>query len=110
MEHILFKQKVKSEKIKEYINAHKNAPQELLNAMKNSGLNNMIIWIDGCELYLYAIADNFDGAYAKLVMTEVFQKWLTIMTPLLDEVQDYSEEGKIQKLNKIFDIEAQLKD
>ena len=30
------------------------------------------------------------------------------MQPLLSEMQDYSEEGRIVKLEKVFDLEEQL--
>ncbi len=37
----------------------------------------------------------------------MFQKWLEKMRPLLSEMQDYSEEGRIVKLEKVFDLEEQ---
>jgi len=104
----MFKQKIKKDKVKEYVEAHKEAWPELLKTMNVSGIENMVIWIDNNEIYLYAIANDFDKAYSKLAQTNVFQKWLDEMTPLLEVIQDYSEEGKIEKLDKIFDLKKQL--
>lgn len=109
MEHILFIQKVKKEKKDEYIKYHKEAWQDLLKEMKSSGIEREMIWLFDENIIIYVMAENFDESYNKFSRTEVFQKWLQIMTPLLKSVQDYSKKGNIQKLEKIFDLEEQIK-
>ena len=109
MEHILFIQKVKKDKKDEYIKFHNEAWQELLKEMKNSGIEREMIWIYDNTIIIYTMAENFDKSYHKLSRTEVFQKWSQIMTPLLISMQDYSKKGNIQKLEKVFDLEEQIK-
>ncbi len=106
----MFIQKVKKDKRDEYIEVHKNAWPELLKAIKESGIEREIIWIDEQNnLYLYFMSENFDDAFKKLAKTQVFKDWIVKMSDLLEIMQDYSDDGKIKKLPKIFDVEQQLR-
>lgn len=108
MEHVLFIQKVKPEKKQEYLEAHRKVWPELLKLIKESGVEREIIWIKDETLYVYIMAENFDKALGYQGETKLFQKWVEKMSPLLSEIQDYSEEGRIVKLEKAFDLEEQL--
>jgi L-rhamnose mutarotase len=108
MEHILFKQKIKKGKVGEYVKAHREMWPDLLKKMNDSGIENMMIWVDNSEIYLYTIAEDFDKAFADLAKTDVFIRWLEKMAPLLDVIQDYSKKGKIEKLEQIFNLKKQL--
>ncbi|MCL5986347.1 MAG: L-rhamnose mutarotase [Actinobacteria bacterium] len=110
MEHVLFFQKIRKGKRNEYIKAHREMWTELLEAIKEAGIEREIIWLKGNGIFLYIMSDNFDKALSKLAEKKVFQNWLKKMAPLLSEVQDYSGEGNIVKLDKIFDLEKQLND
>lgn len=109
MEHILFIQKVKKDKREEYIKYHKNCFPEVLKEIKASGIEREMIWMSGDTIIIYAMADNFDKSMEKLKKTDVFKKWIDLMTPLLSEIQDYSEDGEIKKIEKVFDLEEQNK-
>lgn len=107
MEHVLFVQKVKPEKRQEYLEAHRKVWPDVLKLIRDSGVQREIIWIRDDTLYVYIMAENFDRALGYQGETKVFQKWLEKMRPLLSEMQDYSEEGRIVKLEKVFDLEEQ---
>lgn len=109
MEHVMFVQKVKEGKKDEYIKAHKECWPELLKAIKESGIKRELIWFLGSNILIYEMAENFDKAMGKLAEKQVFKDWIAKMNPLMDEMQDYSEEGNIMRLDKVFDLEAQLK-
>ncbi len=109
MEHVMFIQKIKSEKHQQYIETHKNVWPKLIEAIQESGIKREIIWINDDYIYLYMMAINFDVSIKKLTNTQIFKDWLSEITPLLDEVQEYSKEGKIQKLKKVFYFEGQSK-
>ena len=108
MQHLLFTQKVRPEKRKEYIEEHKNAPKQLLEVLKESGFQREIIWMDGDRIYIYVMSEDVQAAVDSQKKTDIFQDWLEKMEPLLEQVQDYSEEGKISGLEKVFDLEMQL--
>ena len=108
MDHVMFIQKVCPEKKEEYIQAHRHVWPELLKAHRNAGIEREIIWIQGDTLYLYIMAQDFDKALDNMGKETIFQRWIEKMTPLLSDIQDYSEDGKIVKLDKVFDLEEQL--
>ena len=108
MEHVLFIQKVRPEKKQEYLEAHRKVWPEVLSLIKDSGVQREIIWIKDETLYVYIMAEDFDKALGRQGETKLFQKWVEKMQPLLSEMQDYSEEGRIVKLEKVFDLEEQL--
>ncbi len=107
MDHILFIEKVKSEKKNEYLEYHKHAWPKLLESIKAAGIEREIIWINGDCLYLYFMAENFDKSMLKLNSSQIFKQWNRKMSPLMNEIQNYSE-GQIIKLDKVFDLEEQI--
>ncbi len=107
-EHALFMQKVKTGKMDEYKETHKNVWPELLEAIKDCGIEREIIWMHGDNIFIYMMSKNFESAMAKLGEREIFKKWLQKMEDLLDEMQDYSGEGNIITLENVFDLEKQL--
>lgn len=108
MEHVLFIQKVKPERRDEYIAAHRQAWPELLKALRDSGVRQELIWIRNDTLYIYVMASDFAKAIEYQGKTDVFQRWIRKMQPLLAEMQDYSEGGRVVTLEKVFDLEEQL--
>ncbi|MCL4418361.1 MAG: L-rhamnose mutarotase [Actinobacteria bacterium] len=108
--HIMFIQKVKSEKKEEYTRAHKDAWPDLLKVIKDSGIDRELIWLFGDYICIYMMTDDFDGAMSRLSKTDVFKKWSEYMGTLLAEMQDYSQGGgNVITLEKVFDLEEQLK-
>ncbi len=108
MQHVLFMQKTQPEKKDEYVTAHRECWPELLRAIKDSGIERELIWMDGNTILIYMMMEDFDAAMARLGETDVFKKWTAKMGPLLAVMQDY-EGGNIAQLEKVFDLEGQLK-
>jgi L-rhamnose mutarotase len=108
MEHVMFVQEVKPEKKDEYIDAHKDAWPDLLHAIRDSGIEREMIWLHGNNIYIYIMAENFDKAMAILGEKQIFKDWIDKMDPLLAMIQDYSGEGNVIRLDKVFDLENQL--
>ena len=108
MEHIMFVQEVKQDKKDEYIEAHRNISKELLTAIKESGIEREMIWMHGNYLCIYMMSENFEKAMASLGEKQIFKDWLDKMGPMLAMMQDYSGEGKVIKLDNVFDLEKQI--
>ena len=108
MEHVMFVQKVREDKKEEYIRFHKEAWRELLIEAKKAGFERQILWLSGNYVLIYSMAENFDESIAKLTQTDTHKKWQSIMDTLLEEAQDFSESGKVIKLEKIYDLEEQI--
>jgi L-rhamnose mutarotase len=109
MEHIMFVQKVKDDKKDQYIKYHKNCWPDLLKAIKESGIEENIIWIYGNEVFNYAVSDNFDESMKILSEKQVFKDWSEKMESLFEVKHDFLSDKKVEKLEKIFDLEEQLK-
>ena len=76
IEHVIFIQKLKKNKINDYVKIHKDAWLDLLNATKDAGIERQMIWIKENTIYLYVIAENFDKAMVNLHKKEVYEKWM----------------------------------
>jgi L-rhamnose mutarotase len=107
MQHVMFMQKARPEKKEEYMAAHRECWPDLLRAIKESGIEREMIWMDGNTIFIYMMTENFDTAMARLGETDVFKRWTAKMGPLLAMMQDY-EGGNIVQLDKVFDLESQL--
>ena len=81
----------------------------MLKAIKESGIERNIIWLYKDEILIYSMSKNFNDSMAKLSKKMIFKKWIKRMKSLLDVMQDFSSKGKATKLEKIFDLEEQLK-
>ena len=77
--------------------------------MKASGIEREIIWMLNELIIVYVRAEDFKKSMDNLIKKEVFKKWIELMTPLLSDIQDYTVNGKIKNLDKIFDLEELLK-
>jgi L-rhamnose mutarotase len=107
--HVMFIQKVKTDKKEEYIQAHKEVWPQLLKAIKGSGIERELIWMFGDHICIYMMSDDFEGAMTRLSKTDVFKKWAEYMDTMLAEMQDYSQGGtNVITLEKVFDLEEQL--
>ena len=104
----MFIQKLKKNKIDDYVKIHRNAWPELILAAKEAGVGREMIWLKDDAIYLYVMAENFDKAMANLHKTEVCKKWMQVIEPYFEEIQDFHGEGNIIRLEKIFDLEKQL--
>ena len=47
---------------------------------------------------------------AKLSKKQIFKDWIRKIEPLLEVIQDFSSKGKVIKLEKIFDLEEQIRE
>ncbi|MHB8279408.1 MAG: L-rhamnose mutarotase [Candidatus Humimicrobiaceae bacterium] len=108
MEHVIFVQKVREDKKEEYVKVHKEAWKELLLETKKAGFERQILWLLDNNVLIYSMVENFDEAISKLKKTDTFKKWQAKMEELLEEAQDFSEEGTVIRLEKIYDLEEQL--
>ena len=104
----MFVQEVKQEKKDEYIDAHREIWPELLTAIKESGIEREMIWMHGNNSCIYMMSENFEKAMASLGEKQIFKDWLEKMGPMLAMMQDHSGEGKVIRLDKVFDLEKQL--
>jgi len=92
--------KINPENRKEYIDIHKNPWPEMLEAIRDAGFVNELIWYFEDQSIIYLECEDFDACNAKLRLTEVCKKWDAEMVPrfLADPILP----------EKIFDLRQQL--
>jgi L-rhamnose mutarotase len=66
-----------------YRERHKNVHPELLQALKEVGVQNYSIFMDGNKLYAYMEVDNFHEAMEKLETNPANIKWQKFMSDIL---------------------------
>lgn len=109
MEHVMYVQRVKEEKKDQYIKDHKECWPELLKAIKASEIERNIIWLYENDILIYAVSKNFDESMRILSEKQIFKDWSKKMELLLEVMYDFLKGVKVQKLEKIFDLEGQIK-
>lgn len=92
---------VKEEHIKEYIKIHKEPWREMLQAIRDSGIKDEIIYFHKNQSIIFMECDDFEYCNTKLRATEVCKKWDELLVPWFEDVD-------IAFPEKIFDLNQQL--
>jgi len=92
--------KVKPEHRDEYIKIHKNPWVQILEAIRDSGFVNEVIWYFEDQSIIYLEAPDHDDCNAKLRATQICKKWDVTVSPWFAADPVMPE--------KIFDLNQQL--
>lgn len=92
---------VKPEHIEEYIAIHKEPWREMLEAIRDAGIKDEIIYFHKNQSIIFMECDDFEYCNAKLRATDVCKKWDEKLVPWFEEVA-------IAFPEKIFDLNQQL--
>lgn len=85
--------RVRSDRIKEYEQAHQEVPAELTAAIRAAGATAWTIWRSGTDLFHLIECDDYAGLLASLSQLPVNVAWQARMADLLDVSHDYSASG-----------------
>src|SRR5712691_4533815 len=77
--------RVKPDRTEEYVEAHRHAWPEMLEALRTAGIRNYTIFRAGNEMFGYFEADDLERAEAYLAAQEVSARWQGAMAELLEE-------------------------
>ena len=106
MAKIGFRLKVREGKKEEYIRVHEQVFPELLSIIKNAGIHNYSIFIDGLDLFLYCEIDgsteDFVAAWKSIQSTDVSKKWSESVSQLLEPARGIGEEQAPPMMTQIF--------
>ncbi len=98
---------LKEEFINDYINIHKNAWEEIITAQKKVGVEESFIWIYKNLAIVYYECKDINKMYLNLEKFEVTRKWNELMKQYILKSQTINFNGKINTLEKIFDLNEQ---
>jgi len=92
---------VKAEHIEEYIKIHKEPWRDMLEAIRDAGIKDEIIYFHKNQSIIFMECDDFEYSNAKLRATDVCKKWDEKLVPWFEPVE-------IAFPEKIFDLNQQL--
>ncbi len=99
---------LKEEAVEKYCDVHRNAWPELLDAIKENGAKELLLWNYKNFSIVYYECEDIDKLYEKLNKLEVTKKWNAVMEPLFKEALPVDSEGRFITCEKIFDLNQQL--
>lgn len=103
---------IKKEHLEEYIEAHLNPWEELLETLKDAGTNEELIYMYENLAILFIECEDIDVYMDKFARSEVGIKWLEKMSTFLAETDFADDSGaakdSISGLQKVFDLNQQL--
>jgi L-rhamnose mutarotase len=88
------------ENVKEYVNLHKNPWPDMLQAIKEAGAQEEVLFIYNNLSIVFFICEDIDEVYRRLGEKEIVKKWDETVGPWIKNVSPC--------LEKIFDLNYQL--
>ncbi|MBN1624138.1 MAG: L-rhamnose mutarotase [Clostridia bacterium] len=92
---------VKEPYIEEYIKIHKEPWREMLEAIRDSGIDDEIIYFHKNQSIIFMECEDFEASNLKLRSTDVCKRWDDKLVPWFEDVD-------IAFPEKIFDLNQQL--
>jgi len=99
---------LKEEYVDQYCDINRNPWPELLNAIKENGAQELLIWNYKDISIVYYECEDIDLLYEKLNRLEVTKKWNATVGPWFKKSLPVDGEGKFITCEKIFDLNQQL--
>ncbi len=104
---------LKKECIEEYkekhINLHLGPHKELLNVIKNSGIQDEKVFIHENMIVITFETEDLDKSYEIQGKSEILAKWNEIMKPMFDDRYEFSDnQSPFPMLEKVFDLNEQM--
>jgi L-rhamnose mutarotase len=82
--------RVRAGRIEEYEAAHREVPEDLINAIRAGGATSWTIWRSGTELFHVIDCEDYDELIAYVGARPVNSAWQARMAELLEVAHDYS--------------------
>jgi L-rhamnose mutarotase len=96
--------KVRADRIEEYEAAHREVPEELVAAIRATGVTSWTIWRSGTDLFHVVECTDYGAVLAELEQLPVNLAWQARMSELLDVVHDYSADGAAAGLPVVWKL------
>ncbi len=96
--------RVRSDRIREYEQAHTAVPAELTDAIRSAGVTGWTIWRSGTDLFHVIDCADYPAMLAALAASPVNAGWQQRMAGLLDTPHDYSAAGGDAALPVIWQL------
>ncbi|MBB6671263.1 L-rhamnose mutarotase [Cohnella nanjingensis] len=88
-----------------YIKHHEQVLPGLLQALKESGIRNYSIFMDGTDLFAYMECDDIDGAWAYVRSHPANEEWSILLTPIMALVDSKDVEPRMKPMKEVFRLD-----
>lgn len=106
MARVAIRLKVREGQQEEYRRTHRNVWPELLQAIKDVGIHNYSIFLDGTDLFLYLETEgDFEKAWRPLRQTEISRRWQEYMSPILEPAQGLDPGEAPKTMEEVFHLD-----
>jgi L-rhamnose mutarotase len=86
-----------------YEQAHEAVWPEVLEAIRQAGVRQWLIFRDGLDLFHFIECEDYERAIAELAGDPVNQRWQAEMAPMMEVAHDYSGRSD-DRLRVIFEL------
>lgn len=100
--------RLKPERIEEYCALHANCWPEQLHALRESGAENLEIFLEGALCIITYECADFDRFLETLSGSEVNRRWQEAMRGIFESNTNLTGENKITPARKVFSLKGQL--
>ncbi len=103
---------VKPEYLEEYKRLHrelhKGEHKELLEVIRDSGVNEEAVFMHGTTAIIFYETDDLNLAYQRQGASEVAARWNKLMAPMFASAYEFNVSDTLPVLEKVFDLSEQL--
>lgn len=96
--------RVRADRIKEYEAAHREVPEDLVQAIRAAGATSWTIWRSGTDLFHVIDCEDYDALIAHVGARPVNSAWQARMAELLEVVHDYSTASTDAALPVVWEL------
>jgi len=104
--------KIKPEFIEDYKKKHKELHKgpyrQLLEVIKESGVEEEAVFMDKDTIIIYFEAEDLAKCYERQGKTDIARKWNSIMAPMFACAYEFNSGNSLSMLEKVFDLNEQL--
>ncbi|WP_256756628.1 L-rhamnose mutarotase [Cohnella sp. WQ 127256] len=100
-----FRLRVKSGHEQDYIYHHEHVIPELIQALKEAGIQNYSIFMDGTDLFAYLECEDIENAWSYVRNNDASEAWDIIMTPHMDLVDPQDDKPNMKPLREVFHLD-----
>jgi L-rhamnose mutarotase len=102
MARVAFKLRLRPDRIKEYEDAHRRVWPELLELLKDSGIERYSIFRWQTDLFFYMQVEDFDQAWSRIERSHVNKLWQRDMESLFECTNDLSPGERFPMMKEVF--------
>ena len=108
MKRYCFVLEIKPEYVDKYIEMHEKAWPEILQAGKDTGAENLIIYMYDNFSIVFFECEDIDAFYEAYGKLDAVKRWNEVTGPFIQKGPIIDGTGKVKTLRKVYDLKQQI--